>query len=97
VSTLQLGAYGLRDVCLSVPTVVGCGGVREHVQLSLPQKERLGLQQSARVLRETIQQVEKRLGAVGAPAAEPRSPLIGVPAGGNGRTIPRTAWQTARP
>src|SRR5438132_245887 len=25
VSTLQLGAYGIRDVCLSVPTVVGCG------------------------------------------------------------------------
>ena len=27
VSTLQQGLYGVRDVCLSVPTVVGCGGV----------------------------------------------------------------------
>ena len=26
VSTLQSGLYGLRDVCISVPTVVGCGG-----------------------------------------------------------------------
>src|SRR5690348_9240208 len=63
VSTLQLGAYGLRDVCLSVPTVIGCGGARQHIELPLTPKERLGLQQSARVLRETIQQVEARIGA----------------------------------
>src|SRR5436309_1096218 len=62
VSTLQLGAYGLRDVCLSVPTVVGCGGARQHIELALTQKERLGLQQSARTLRDTIQQVEQRIG-----------------------------------
>src|SRR5581483_375055 len=35
VSTLQQGKYGLRDVCISVPTVIGCGGVREHVELEL--------------------------------------------------------------
>src|SRR5215831_12889306 len=57
VSTLIQGIYGIRDVCLSVPTVVGCGGVRQQVELSLTQKERLGLQKSAHVLRETIQQV----------------------------------------
>src|SRR5262249_25277921 len=68
VSTLQQGTYGLRDVCLSVPTVVGCGGVRQHVELALTQKERLGLQQSARVLRETIQQVELRIGTAKTPA-----------------------------
>ena len=27
ISTLQTGTYGIRDVCLSVPTVVGRGGV----------------------------------------------------------------------
>src|SRR5438874_4923693 len=64
VSTLQLGAYGLRDVCLSVPTVVGCGGARGHVELALIQKERLGLQRSALVLRETIDMVEARFGKV---------------------------------
>src|SRR6266478_6231203 len=62
VSTLQQGAYGLRDVCLSVPTVVGCGGVRQDVELELTQKEKLGIQQSAKILRETIDQVEKRVG-----------------------------------
>src|SRR5947209_3649254 len=63
VSTLQQGAYGLRDVCLSVPTVVGCGGVREQVELALSPKEKMGLQQSARVLRETMAQVEQRIGS----------------------------------
>ncbi len=95
VSTLQLGAYGLRDVCLSVPTVVGCGGVRQHVELPLTQKERVELQKSARVLRETIQQVEARIGPVRAPASRQRE-LPGVPPAGNGRVIPRSAWQTAR-
>ena len=58
----MLGAYGLRDVCLSVPTEVGCGGVRQQIELALTPKERLGLIQSGRVLREIIQQVETRLG-----------------------------------
>src|SRR2546421_12458902 len=35
VSTLMQGAYGIKDVCLSVPTVVGCGGVRQQVELPL--------------------------------------------------------------
>src|SRR5438270_3844794 len=96
VSTLQQGLYGVRDVCLSVPTVVGCGGARQHVELSLTQKERLGIQQSARVLRETIQQVEQRIGAVKAvtPAAAPKPSATGSPA--NGRVISRAAWGPAK-
>jgi L-lactate dehydrogenase len=91
VSTLQQGLYGVRDVCLSVPTVVGCGGVREQVELPLTAKERLGIQQSARVLRETIDQVEARVGVRRA----------GEPAGRaavrrNGAAIPRAAWQRRR-
>src|SRR5947208_16331915 len=64
VSTLQQGLYGIRDVCLSVPTVVGCGGARQQIELTLTPKERLGLQQSARVLRDIIDQVEARVGKV---------------------------------
>jgi L-lactate dehydrogenase len=91
VSTLMQGAYGLRDVCLSVPTEVGCGGVRRQIELPLTQKERLGLQQSARVLHETIQQVERRLGsglattAADAPKSAANAKVE--------RPIPRTAWQ----
>src|SRR3954471_24810988 len=62
VSTLQQGLYGVRDVCLSVPTVVGCGGCRQQVELALTQKEQLGVQRSAQVLREIIDQVEARIG-----------------------------------
>src|SRR5579872_7035619 len=61
VSTLQQGLYGVRDVCLSVPTVVGCCGVRQQIELPLTPRERLGIQQSARVLREIIDQVETRI------------------------------------
>jgi L-lactate dehydrogenase len=89
VSTLQQGLYGVRDICLSVPTVVGCGGVRQQIELPLTAKERLGIQNSARVLREIIDQVEQRLGST-APASTVS------PAKGQGRTIPRSAWSVAR-
>lgn len=95
VSSLQMGQYGLRDVCLSVPTVVGCGGVRQHVELPLTQKERLALLQSGRVLRETIGQVEQRIGK-GPEQAGAHLPRGNGTAKANGRTIPRTAWQAAR-
>ncbi|HUG93041.1 MAG TPA: lactate/malate dehydrogenase family protein [Planctomycetaceae bacterium] len=57
VSSLQTGAYGLRDVCLSVPTVVGRGGAIERLEIDLWPKERMGLQNSGKVLRETIEKV----------------------------------------
>src|SRR5262249_41271920 len=88
VSTLQLGLYGLRDVCLSAPTVVGCGGAREQVELALTPREKMALQHSAQVLRDTIKQVEARIGAGGSVVA----PTSAVPATA-GRVIPRSAWQ----
>jgi L-lactate dehydrogenase len=88
VSTLQQGLYGVRDVCLSVPTVVGCGGARQQIELPLTSKERLGIQNSARVLRDIIDQVEQRVGQVKAKGA-PASPATAK----NGRSIPRVAWQ----
>jgi L-lactate dehydrogenase len=90
VSTLQQGLYGVRDVCLSVPTVVGCGGARQQIELALTPKERLGIQQSARVLRDIIDRVETRIGKPAverATAGKPQSVT------GTGRAIPRTAWQ----
>src|SRR5438128_4675209 len=92
VSTLQSGLYGIRDVCLSVPTVIGCGGVRQQIELPLTQKERLGIQQSAKILRETIDQVEKRVGetkqSLRAATSTPSSN-----SSAHSRVIPRTAWQ----
>jgi L-lactate dehydrogenase len=89
VSTLMNGTYGLRDVCLSVPTVVGCGGARQQIELPLTTKEKLGVQQSARVLRDIIDQVEARLGEASAPVTTPTKDTT---ASDNGRPIPRAAW-----
>jgi L-lactate dehydrogenase len=97
VSTLQQGLYGIRGVCLSVPTVVGCGGARQQIELPLTTKERLGMQQSARVLREIIDQVEQRVDKGSAPVAAPiTAPKGNATVPGKGRMIPRTAWQAMR-
>jgi L-lactate dehydrogenase len=93
VSTLQHGLYGVRDVCLSVPTVVGCGGCRQQIELSLTQKERLGVQNSAKVLREIIEQVEGRIGKVRAKGQEAPAVNGNAAPKTQGRTIPRSAWQ----
>ncbi|MFN8705921.1 MAG: malate dehydrogenase [Planctomyces sp.] len=59
VSSLQNGAYGIRDVCLSIPTIVGKNGVMSHLEVELWSKEKTALLHSAGVLRETIAQVMK--------------------------------------
>ena len=59
VSSLQTGAYGIRDVALSVPTRVGRCGAFEQIEIDLWPKEKTALQNSARVLRETIDKVLK--------------------------------------
>ncbi len=58
VSSLVQGAYDIRDVCLSVPSVVGRGGVLKHVEIKLWPKELMGLQASARALKETLAKVK---------------------------------------
>jgi L-lactate dehydrogenase len=93
VSSLQHGLYGVRDVCLSVPTIVGCGGVRQHIDLPLTQKERLGIQQSARVLREIIEQVEGRVGKV---RADVKAPSPASTTNGAERVVPRSAWSAPK-
>jgi L-lactate dehydrogenase len=59
VSSVQSGCYGLRDVALSVPTVVGRTGVLATREVELWPKELQGLRQSGSVLRQTIEAVWK--------------------------------------
>ncbi len=59
VSSLQNGAYGINDVCLSVPTLVGRSGVKSHIEIDLWSKEKTALVNSGSVLRETIDKVLK--------------------------------------
>jgi len=51
VSTAMEGEYGLRDVCLSVPCVVGSNGVERIIETDLSEEERAGLDTSADTLR----------------------------------------------
>ncbi len=57
VSSLVSGTYAIHDVCLSVPTVVGGGGLLAQYEIALSPREVAALQQSGRVLRQTIDQV----------------------------------------
>lgn len=59
VSALVNGQYGMSDVCISVPTVVGRKGVQTQLEIEIWPKEVSALQHSAQVLRETIDQVLK--------------------------------------
>jgi L-lactate dehydrogenase len=54
VTRVQTGALGLRDVALSLPTVVDVGGAVDVIPVKLDDAERRGLDRSADVLRKAI-------------------------------------------
>lgn len=56
-SILLQGQYGIRDVCLSLPIILGRQGVRRVIQIPLSDEEREKLLHSADVLRGTIAKV----------------------------------------
>ena len=58
ISSVQDGCYGLRDVSISVPTVVGRGGILGTCDIELWPKELQALQNSANVLRQTLESVK---------------------------------------
>jgi L-lactate dehydrogenase len=57
VSTLLNGEYGLRDVCLGIPCVVGQGGVRQIVEAPLFPEEKTALSNSAATLQEVLNEL----------------------------------------
>ena len=62
VSTIQDGAcYGIRDVAISVPTVVGIGGAVQRIEIDLWPKELQGLRASAAAIKPTLDTVMKRV------------------------------------
>jgi L-lactate dehydrogenase len=54
VSTLMTGQYGVRDICLSLPCVVGASGVEEVLTLILSPEEETGFRGSAEKLLATL-------------------------------------------
>lgn len=61
VSSVQNGCYGLRDVAISVPTVVGRSGVVATREIELWPKEVQSLRKSGQVLRQTLDTVLARV------------------------------------
>ncbi len=62
VSTVQSGCYGLKNVAISVPTVVGKTGAVGTREIELWPKELQALRQSGNVLRQTLEAVLGRIG-----------------------------------
>lgn len=62
ISSVQDGCYGIRNVALSVPTCVGKTGVVARHEVELWPKEMQGLRNSGNVLRQTLEQVLRRIG-----------------------------------
>lgn len=57
VSSMMYGQYGIDDVVLSMPAVVGKNGVETKVPISLNKEELGKLQESAKKLKEILKQV----------------------------------------
>lgn len=61
VSSVFEGEYGIRDVCLSVPTKVGGNGVERIFEVGFSEDEMKGLKKSAEIMRHALDEVEKEL------------------------------------
>ena len=61
VSSVFDGEYGIKDVCLSVPTKVGGYGVDKIFEVNFSEHELEGLRNSARVMKEALDEIESGL------------------------------------
>ncbi len=58
VSSMMHGEYGIENVCLSIPFILGPNGIAGHVLPALTEEEVIKLQHSASVLKNLIKQIE---------------------------------------
>jgi L-lactate dehydrogenase len=54
VSSLMTGQYGINDICLSLPCVVGENGIEEILTVTMNAEEQEGLRASAEKLKTTL-------------------------------------------
>jgi len=59
VSTFLDGEYGIKDVCLGIPALVGQGGVHEIVVAQLTKEEMDALRRSAAALKKVFEQLQE--------------------------------------
>lgn len=62
VSTSLNGEYGLTDLCLGVPAMIGEAGVERIIESVLPAEEQAALVHSAHVIKEAIAEMERSSG-----------------------------------
>jgi len=58
VSTFLDGEYGIRDVCLSVPCLVGQDGIKQIIEAKLTPGEKEALSKSASILQNALNQLD---------------------------------------
>jgi L-lactate dehydrogenase len=59
VSHLMEGDFGITDMCLSVPVVVGKNGVSGHLCITFSEEEQRKLRESAEALKRALREVEE--------------------------------------
>jgi malate dehydrogenase len=52
-SCLLDGEYGLKDICIGVPALIGKNGIEQIVEVKLDAAEKAKLQESAEAVRKT--------------------------------------------
>ncbi|HEX6290775.1 MAG TPA: L-lactate dehydrogenase [Herpetosiphonaceae bacterium] len=57
VSSMMQGQYGVRDICISLPTIIGADGIEEVLNLSISAEEEESFRRSAATLTERYRQI----------------------------------------
>ena len=57
ITSMLHGEYGIEDVCLSIPTIVGREGIKGHIEAPLTDSEIASIRHSANCLKDVIKQV----------------------------------------
>ena len=52
------GEYGLKELCIGVPVIIGKNGIEKIVKLSLDEPEKIKLDECANTIRDTIKSLK---------------------------------------
>lgn len=60
VSSVLRGEYGIKDVAISTPSILGRKGIVQELELPLDKEEKAALKKSVRVLKQAIKNIQKK-------------------------------------
>ena len=61
-AALLNGEYGMKDLYVGVPVVIGAGGIERIVQVELNSAEKIAFEQSCAAVRELVEAAKKLIG-----------------------------------